>query len=504
MEPHGGARAAASRDIGESVPIAVEHLPVTLGPDPHRVIIRFFGTGDAERARHIIERVSRIPETEVEHLLSGLVADFEPKHPRLLEAFSDHFEQVHLAVPEVREWTESRRLFLGACFTMEYALESVAVFNPSIVPALRQDGVPEGSVRFVMSLRATGEGHVSSIIFRIGMIDASGQIDLEPAGTQERPLKATVPDAFDKTLFQRDLATLGVQPEPARRILGRLGPRFTCDELASAIAEARRDERASGLLEETGDIVIAATQANYHLELPGPPLSRESEIVIFPFSDIERHGIEDLRLVLFTEDDGRRIYYGTFTAYNGVRVFPQLLRYSGGNRIDVRLLTGACARNKGMALFPRRINGQFAMISRIDNENLYYMQSDDVDVWEEARLLQTPEFPWQIVLIGNCGSPLETEAGWLLLTHGVGPMRQYCIGATLLDRDEPWRVIAQTREPILVPSAEGRSSGYVPNVVYSCGAMIHNDHLIIPYAISDLTTGAVRVDLGELLASLRS
>jgi predicted GH43/DUF377 family glycosyl hydrolase len=224
--------------------------------------------------------------------------------------------------------------------------------------------------------------------------------------------------------------------------------------------------------------------------------------VIFPFSDIERHGIEDLRLVNFRDEDGSQRYYGTFTAYNGVRVFPQLLEYRGGRTIDVRLITGECAQNKGMALFPRRIHGKYAMISRLDNENLYYMESDDVAVWDEARLLQVPEYPWQVIQIGNCGSPLETEQGWLLMTHGVGPMRQYCIGATLLDRDDPTRIVGQTREPLLMPPEEGRGSGYVPNVVYSCGAMIHRRKLIVPYAISDLTTSAVRIDLDELLASL--
>jgi predicted GH43/DUF377 family glycosyl hydrolase len=313
-----------------------------------------------------------------------------------------------------------------------------------------------------------------------------------------------VPEAFEKAVFQNDLVTLGVPAERAAGILDRLGPRFTRCELAEAIDATRSDERASGCLEEVADTLIAATQANYRLELPDPPLSRESEIVIFPYSDMERHGIEDLRLVRFTDDDGTQCYYGTFTAYNGVRVFPQLLAYSGSDGIDVRLLTGECARNKGMALFPRRIRGRYAMISRIDNENLYYMESTEVGNWDEARLLQEPEYPWQVVQIGNCGSPLETEAGWLLLTHGVGPMRQYCIGATLLDLDDPCRILGQTREPILMPDDRSRSSGYVPNVVYSCGAMIHNRKLILPYAISDLTTGAVRIDLDELLASFRS
>jgi predicted GH43/DUF377 family glycosyl hydrolase len=490
--------------LEDPVPIPVARLPLKLEPDPSRVIMRFFGTGDVNRTRRVIERVWTYPETEVERRLEGLTTDFLARHPRLLETFAEHYLLVQGQIPEGREPSRSRQLLLGACFTMEYALESVALFNPSIAPALQQGGVPPGSLRFVMSLRATGEGHVSSILFRVGIIDERGNIQLEPPGTHGRPLKASVPDTFEKTLFRRDLATLAVPSEQAERILDRLGEQFSRVDLARAIDEARGDEGTSGSLEGAGDSLIAATQANYRLELPDPPLSRESEIIIFPFSDIERHGIEDLRLVLFTDEEGSRKYYGTFTAYNGVRVFPQLLEYPGGPTISVRLLTGECAQNKGMALFPRRIRGRYAMISRIDNENLYYMESDDINVWDEARLLQRPEFPWQVVQIGNCGSPLETEEGWVLMTHGVGPMRQYCIGATLLDREDPWRVIGQTREPILMPTAEGRSSGYVPNVVYSCGAMIHDRNLIIPYAISDLTTGAARVRLDALLASLRS
>jgi predicted GH43/DUF377 family glycosyl hydrolase len=486
------------------VSIAVEHLPLNLKPDPSRVIMRVFGAGSVNRSRHTIDRVLKYPEPEIERLLAGLKTDFESDHPRLFEVFGDHYELIRSNLPEGQELTRSRQLLLGACFTMEYALESVALFNPSIVPALRQEEVPSGSIRFVMSLRATGEGHLSSIIFRVGLIDADGNIELEPPGFLGKPLKASLPNDFEKSVFQRDLTTLGVPAEQTDRILDRLGACFTRDDLAKAIDEARLDERASGFLEEAADSLIAASQVNYRLALPDPPLSRESEIVIFPFSDIERHGIEDLRLVLFTDDDGARSYYGTFTAYNGVRVFPQLLSYPGDDTIDVRLLTGECAQNKGMALFPRRIKGRYAMISRIDNENLYYMESEDVGIWNEARLLQAPEFPWQVVQIGNCGSPIETEAGWLLLTHGVGPMRQYCIGATLLDLEEPCRLLGQTREPILVPDACGRSWGYVPNVVYSCGAMVHNRKVILPYAISDLSTGAVRIDLDELLAALRS
>jgi predicted GH43/DUF377 family glycosyl hydrolase len=254
-------------------------------------------------------------------------------------------------------------------------------------------------------------------------------------------------------------------------------------------------------LEESYDALLALTQANYRIQVP--PGTDISEIVIFPFSDNERRGIEDLRLVRFTGDDGSVHYYGTYTAFDGSQIFPHLLEYPVDQDVSVHMLTGRCAKNKGMALFPRTIDGRYAMIARLDNENLYYMESDDVLAWDEARLLRGPEFPWEVIQIGNCGSPIETEAGWLLLTHGVGPMRQYCIGAILLDLANPCQVIGQANEPILLPTGKERF-GYVPNVVYSCGGMIHAGKLIIPYAMSDVATSIAVVDLSELLDSLTS
>jgi predicted GH43/DUF377 family glycosyl hydrolase len=456
------------------------------------------------RVRDIIARVLAVSETEVETLLADLERNFRARHPNLFEVFAEHYEMTRAAVADGLTLSRARQLLVGACFTMEYALESVALFNPSIVPAMLQEGVAPGAVRFVMSLRATGEGHISSIVFRTGVIDADGDVRLDAPGTYSEPLKATQPDQFHKSIFRRDLAALGVPNEHTQTILDRLGDRFTRQQLSDAIDAVRQDQQTSGFLEEIGDSLISATRVNYQLHLPHAPpgIFRELEIVVFPFSDIERHGIEDLRLVRFTDDDGSHTHYGTFTAYNGLRVFPQLLEYQGGSTIEISLITGECAKNKGMALFPRRVRGKYAMISRLDNENLYYMESDDIRVWDRAQLLKVPKFPWQVIQIGNCGSPIETERGWLLMTHGVGPMRQYCIGATLLDRDDPSRVIGQTREPLLMPDDEERS-GYVPNVVYSCGAMVHNRMLIVPYAISDLSTSVARIDLDALLRSLQ-
>ena len=395
--------------------------------------------------------------------------------------------------------SEVRQRFIGACFTMEYAIESAALFNPSMVPAIDQSNVPPGSVRFLMSLRATGEGHLSSIVFRRGLVHSDGSVVVDPPGRYSRPLRATIPDHFEKADFIRQLQALDAWTKHAQTILSRLGDRFTRAELSNAIDEIRKQAAVSGESEESNDTLLALTQANYQIPLvPGTDIS---EVVIFPYSDNERRGIEDLRLVRFTGDDGSVHYYGTYTAYNGFRIFPHLLEYPAGQNVGVHMLTGRCAKNKGMALFPRTIRGRYAMIARLDNENLYYMESDDVRVWDEARLLRGPEFPWEVIQIGNCGPPIETEAGWLLLTHGVGPMRQYCIGAILLDLDDPCRVIGQTSEPILVPTGRERF-GYVPNVVYSCGGMIHAGNLILPYAMSDVASSIAVIDLQELLDSL--
>jgi predicted GH43/DUF377 family glycosyl hydrolase len=478
--------------------IHVTQLPIQLLPDPRRVITRFFGPGEEKRIRDIIKRLLAIPEAEVETLLASLGSNFRPMHPDIDDVFLEHFEMVKHHISSAGEVSDGLRRLIGACFTMEYAIESAALFNPSMVPAIDQAGLPSGSVRFVMSLRATGEGHISSIVFRQGVVDANGRVIVDPPGRYSRPLAAIVPDNFEKDYFVRELHALGAWTDHTQETMALLGDRFTRAQLSEAIDEVRTKASVSGKSEESNDALLSVTRANYRLNLP--PGADISELVIFPFSDNERHGIEDMRLVHFTGDDGSSHYYGTYTAYDGFRIFPQLLEYHQGRGVEIHVLSG-CAKNKGMALFPRKIGGKYAMVARLDNENLFYMESDDVHAWDRARLLQTPRFPWEVIQIGNCGSPLETEAGWLLLTHGVGPMRQYCIGATLLDHDDPCRVIGQTSEPLLVPSGNERF-GYVPNVVYSCGGMIHEGFLVLPYAMSDSATSIAIIDLDELLRTL--
>jgi predicted GH43/DUF377 family glycosyl hydrolase len=479
--------------------IQVRRLPILLEPDSSRVITRFFAAGEEKRIRDILRRILAIPEETVASLLTKLEQDFMLAHTDIDAIFREHYAAVTPYLSNPTAVSSERQRFIGACFTMEYAIESAALFNPSMVPAIDQSHVPPGSVRFLMSLRATGEGHISSIVFRRGLIDSSGIVSVDPPGRYSQTLRATMPTQFDKHEIVQQLHALTAWNTYAEATLARLGDRFTRAELSDAIDEIRNQSMVTGEVEAASDALLDLTQANYRIPLlPGTDMS---EVVIFPFSDIERRGIEDLRLVHFTADDGSVHYFGTYTAYNGSRIVPQLLEYPVNNDIDIHLLTGRSAQNKGMALFPRPIRGRYAMVARLDNENLYYLESDDVRVWDEARFLYAPQFPWEVMQVGNCGSPLETEAGWLLLTHGVGPMRQYCIGAILLDLDTPSRVIGQTSKPLLMPTGIERV-GYVPNVVYSCGGMLHAGKLILPYAMSDLATSIAVIELRELLEAL--
>jgi predicted GH43/DUF377 family glycosyl hydrolase len=351
-----------------------------------------------------------------------------------------------------------------------------------------------------MSLRATGEGHISSIVFRRGVIDRENNIIIETSSPRSRPLKVRENRHYKKKLYSLKLKEIEGENPLSDAVLSRLGRAFTMEELCGAIHAVGREVESPLAMREVEEDMLSLARANYQIELPGD--IDVSEAVIFPHSENESRGIEDLRLVRFTEDDGTPVLYGTYTAYNGFNIIPQMLEMRDPDTISVHTLMGEYSKNKGLALFPRKVGGNYLMSSRIDNENLYLMTSDNPLVWNHAELVQTPRFPWQLVQLGNCGSPLETEAGWLLLTHGVGPMRQYSIGATLMDLDDPTRIIGQTEEPLMMPRDEERS-GYVPNVVYSCGGMIHNDLMIIPYAMSDTSTSFATIPLDELLALLR-
>jgi predicted GH43/DUF377 family glycosyl hydrolase len=484
--------------------VRVTRLPNRLSPDPGRVIVRPFVPGDEARVRRIIDRVLAIPDPELDEIARRLETGFKARHKNLIDAVAKHYDNVKQHVPSEDGVSIARKLVIGAYFTMEYSIEAAALFNPSMVPSISREEVPAGSARFLMSLRATGEGHISSIVFRRGIVDADNNIEIESASPFSQQLDVVENAEFDKSLFRQKLIEMGAFSDTAQTILDRASDPITLESLNAAIVRTRDASNAPERIAAAADDMLWITRSNYALHLPKG--ADPSEIVIFPVSEAESHGIEDVRLVKFEHDDGSSCLYGTYTAYNGRCIMPQLLEVIpevDGRPVEIRVhtMSGREAQNKGMALFPRKLDGRYAMIGRLDNENLFLMYSDSVRHWDDAEILNQPRFPWEIVQIGNCGSPLETEAGWLLLTHGVGAMRQYSIGATLLDRDDPSKIIGQTREPLLVP-AEDERSGYVPNVVYSCGGMLHGDTLIIPYAMSDQSSGFATIPLPDLLAVL--
>ena len=479
--------------------VKIERVAEQLDPDPTRVIPRFFGPGDEKRLRGIIERIRALDRSEVSELVRDLRRSFQKKHPDLAMIVKANYDAIRYLIADEHDLEMKRRLLIGAYFTMEYAIESAALFNPSMVPAILQDGVDVGSTRFVMSLRATGEGHISSAVFRRGVIDRDNQIRIQPVSQHSRRLQVVENRKFEKPTYQKRLIEIGATGVFTDEVLNLLGETFNFVELKLAIDAVWESHEYALSFGQTADQIIALARANYDLHLPD--LQDVSEFVIFPNSDAESHGIEDMRLVQFRSDDGGICYYGVYTAYDGSNIMPQIIETTGFHTAKIRTLGGRYALNKGMALFPRKVGGRYLMLGRLDNENLFLLRSDDVLFWNEAELLLKPKFAWEIIQIGNCGSPIETEAGWLVLTHGVGPMRQYSIGAALLDGDDPSQVIGRLSEPLLVPVKE-ESVGYVPNVVYSCGGMIHNDKLVIPYAISDRSTTFALVSLPELLAEL--
>ncbi len=482
--------------------IHIKRSSIVLRPDQSRVLLRPFTPGDSQRVGSIIGRILSLPEDRVGPLLDEVSSGFTGRHQRIHDVFLERFEQVREALPQTDEISEQRRMLIGSYFLAEYSLESAALFNPSIVPHPDQNGLPTDTLRFILSLRATGEGHVSSITFRTGIIHPDHRIEVFPPGgflTEPRQIPNPL---YEKALFGRKLSELGLTCEFARRVMNNLGESFALEELRSCL-KAEQFRRPDGMTLEDHNAaqgIWVLARSNYEVQFqPGQELS---ERILFPATPSQRNGIEDARFVGFSNEDGSRLYYATFTAYDGKVVMPELVETVDFLRFRFITLNGPAAQNKGMALFPRKINGLYAMLSRQDNESIYLMFSDNVHFWNKCTLLLKPAFPWELVQLGNCGSPIETDAGWLVLSHGVGPMRRYCIGAFLLDRDDPSKVIGRLSEPLLQPD-ETEREGYVPNVVYACGALLHAGELIIPYGLADHATGFATVPVDEVLAAMQ-
>jgi predicted GH43/DUF377 family glycosyl hydrolase len=478
----------------------VRHAHLILRPDVSRVLFRPFHP-DSLRELKIVARVMSLSEEKVQRHLAELFADLEERDGQAKDYFLEQFETVSSNILTDEILSETRKLLIGAYFTQQYAFESAALFNPSLVPHPDQSDLAEGSLRFIVSLRATGEGHLSSITFRSGTVDADGNIVIE-----ESTRFVTAPNlipmaAYDKLLFERKLQEIGCHTELSKSIVEPLADTFSFDDLWASIDLV---SRRTGITDPDNHpdlrVILLLARSNYSVGFsPGQSLSAR---VIFPQGPTETAGMEDARFVDFHDDDGSRTYYATYTAYDGRVAIPQLLETADFLSFKMSTLNGPAIANKGLALFPRKINGHYAMLSRQDNENIHLMFSDSLHFWYKSQLLLKPTYPWEYVQVGNCGSPIETEAGWLVISHGVGPLRKYSIGAFLLDRDDPSKVIGRLRHPLLTPN-EAERAGYVPNVVYSCGAMVHSGILILPYAMSDSASTFATVRLDDLLDAMK-
>jgi len=485
-------------------PTLARRLPFVLRPDVRRVLVRPFlpaneprthHPADVPRALKIMSRILSLTDEEVEAHWKVVVHDFGSRHPDLDHYFLRRFDAVSPWLPTDASLSETRRKLIGSYFTHEYSLEAAALFNPSVVTCPDQSGLAEGAVRFILSLRSVGEGHISSITFRCGTLQADGGLDIgEPARWVVGP-EPKVDAFFESRWFAAKCREIGVDCGFLGRVLALLPDQFSEAQLHEAL-KLRCGTAADPDCMTSRDRIVMLAKSNFSVSFA--PQSRYSERAIFPVSPSQTNGIEDARFVRFVEDDGSVVYYATYTAYDGRAIFPQLLETPDFLEFHFRTLEGAAVQNKGMALFPRRIGGRYAMLSRQDGENIRLMWSDSIYKWDTSEVLARPTRPWEFIQMGNCGSPLETDAGWLVLTHGVGPMRKYCIGAMLLDRDDPARIIGRLAEPLIHPELEERE-GYVPNVVYSCGGLIHHRHLFLPYATSDWFTSFAWIPLDDLL-----
>jgi len=483
----------------------VTRVPVRLAADSSRVITRLFVPGQEgfeqqdSRAGAVLARILALSEAEVLCSLDDVISRFDSRHRNLGDAFRRHARELADRLRPDARVSDARMLLLGATFTSEYAIEGAALCNPSIVPHWDQTGTDAGSLRFVMSVRGIGEGHRSSIGFRTGVIDESGRPSIDHP-TALATVGATSPTLLDAAVFRNEFGRRDDAGDAANYVFGALGELFSRDDLERRLAELQAHVSTRGRALETISDIRAIADRSYAVEFPCRiPIS---ERVLWPATEAESVGMEDARFVSFVDDDGSKTFYATYTAYSGSRISQQLMKTADFRSFTSTPMVGRAAANKGLALFPRRINGRYAALSRADRESNSITYSDRPYLWTDAQPLQGSVEPWEVLQLGNCGSPIETDAGWLVLTHGVGPMRTYRIGVLLLDLEDPTQVVGRLREPLLSPAAD-EQNGYVPNVVYSCGALVHADTLVLPYGIGDSMIGFATVPLRELLSALR-
>lgn len=481
--------------------LSVERKPIKVYPDSGRVIARYFFNGE-ERAVELLKKLLLLDNETVFGLISPLLQDFSKRHRNITKKLLKHCDRVKAYIEKAggnyEKLDDYTKLLIGSYFTHEYSIESAAFFNPSIVPDPDQTNLEEGQLRVLISFRAVGEGHVSSVVFRRAMIDKHGNITVIPAGNYIDEAEKVHNMVYNKKLFLKKAQEADINDDFLKAVDEKLGERFDYDSLKKVVVEAKEKTKDEKIITQY-NMILALSDSYRKISF-----SKDTDIsdrVIFPISDFESNGIEDARFVRFVKENGKVIYYCTYTAYDGNHIMPKLLQTYDFYDFKTSPLNGSGAKNKNLALFPRKINGKYAMLSRIDGWNNYLMYSDHINIWEKPIKIQSPEYPWELVQIGNCGSPIETKYGWLIITHAVGPMRRYCIGASLLDIDNPEIEIGRLKEPLIMPNPDERE-GYVPNVVYSCGSIIHNNDLIIPYGLSDHSSGFASVNLDLLLEKL--
>jgi predicted GH43/DUF377 family glycosyl hydrolase len=485
--------------------VTVTRKDVLFNPDPSRVIARFHYAND-ERSKSIIRKVLDIPDDEAKIALSQVLRGYSKRHRSISKIFENHFNRLSHVLGEMNinpeDIEDHLKVLIGSYFTKEYSIESAAFFNPSIIEAPDQSELHVGEKRVILSFRATGEGHISSIVFRSGILDKNSDLLIEPVGKMLDEAENIKRHIYDKTAFVTELNELQDNNKKISSIVfSKLGENFTYGELARSVKETKRELELSTSKEKQVNQILWLASSHYEIKFSLD--TAISERVIFPVSANERNGIEDARFVKFIDDNGEATYYATYTAYDGLSILPKLIETKDFYHFNIKPINGEIGRNKGMALFPRKINGKYAMLCRIDGVNNYIAFSDDINIWHEAKLIQEPKYPWEFVQIGNCGSPIETSEGWLVLTHAVGPMREYVLGASLFDIDNPEKEIGRLKTPLMTPNEKERD-GYVPNVIYTCGAIVHNGMLGIPYAMSDYASAFASVNLEELLKELKN
>lgn len=517
--------------------VAVTRKKYMFSPDPSRIIARFLYLND-ERSADIIRKVLAMPEKEVNVAISQLLRRYSRRHRNISRIFEKHFARLAPIFDKIEvneeDLSQTQQALIGSYFTMEYSIESAAFFNPSVVEDLDQSGTRSDEKRVIFSFRATGEGHISSIVFRTGILDRNNNLSLEPVGKMLAEADVIKRNFYDKKTFQDKLVEMSKTentispvvlgkpietadhanvippviagpPETKKKatkaesyafILDKLGDNFTYGELMKNLATAIKNPDISE--DQIKILNHMMWLASSHYEINFSIDSAISERVIFPVSATEQKGIEDARFVRFTDDNGDVTYYATYTAYDGSSILPKLISTKDFYNFRILPINGQLARDKGMALFPRKIKGKYAMLCRIDGVNNYIAYSDNINIWNVAKIIQQPKYSWDLVQLGNAGSPIETESGWLVITHAVGPMREYSLGASLFDLENPEIEIGRLNKPLMM-SNEDEREGYVPNVIYSCGSIIHNQDLIIPYAMSDHSSTYATVNLKELL-----